>query len=139
LLHYPYNLLTYLMLNKLLCQYIESKSVRRKIKYSRGNFVFPEDKLENKQLPLIGFGTELSGNAAKILESEKLTTRNFVIKQFPDISSEGTLRAAIAKIAEFEIGSPEDDELNSGMKKMRLSFSLPKGSYATIVVKALIC
>ena len=129
-----------LLFNKLLHQYIESNSTHTsKITYSRGTFVFPNDEIKNKKLPVIGFGTELPANDLKILEAEHITTRNFVIKQFPDISSEGTLRDAFAKITDFELGSSESDELNSGMKKITLSFSLPKGSYATIVVKALNC
>ena len=33
--------------------------------------------------------------------------------------------------------SADDDELNAGRKKLTLSFELPKGSYATILVKRL--
>jgi len=129
-----------LLFNKLLSQYVKSGSTDYfTIKYSRGEFIFPKNEIENKKLPVIGFGTELTGAASKILEEEGITTRNFVIKQFPDISSEGTLRDAFVKIKDFELGNPEDDELNPGMKKIRLSFSLPKGSYATVVVKVLNC
>ena len=38
-------------------------------------------------------------------------------------------------VANLTIGTLEDDELNDGRKKVRVVFSLPKGSYATMVIK----
>ena len=40
-----------------------------------------------------------------------------------------------ADVSELSIGKLEDDELNKGMKKVRVKFTLGKGSYATIVIK----
>jgi len=48
------------------------------------------------------------------------------------------MRKMFVKINNLEIGKLEDDDLNNGMKKVKIKFSLPKGSYATIAVKAMI-
>ena len=129
-----------LLFNKMLGKYIKSScSNCETLRYSRGEFIFPKNKVENRKLPVIGFGTKLTGAASELLEEEKITARNFVIRQIPQISSEGTLRDAFVKVNNFQLSSPEEDELNSGMKKIKLGFALPKGSYATVVVKALAC
>ncbi len=134
-----------LLFNETLSEYIRSIGCCfSTVQYSRGEFLFPLARTESKALPVVGFGTELEGDAVaeaarKILRKHKLTQRDFIIRQLPELSVEGTLRDAFVKADDFELGKPEDDELNSGMKKLRIKFSLPKGSYATIVVKALIC
>jgi len=125
-----------LLFNRLLAEYVGKNCDRhKKIRYSKGDFVFPLGKVKNAEIPVIGFGTELAEE--KILKEEGITTRNFVIRQLPDISSEGTMRDAFVKVSGLEVSDSENDELNNGMQKIRLSFSLPKGSYGTVVVKVL--
>ncbi len=132
-----------LLFNETLSEYISSTNCSfSDVHYSRGKFLFPSAKAENKALPVVGFGTELGSDSVaettkKILKKHKLTQRDFIIRQLPELSVEGTLRDAFVKADNLELGKPEDDELNSGMNKLRIKFSLPKGSYATIVVKAL--
>ena len=130
-----------LLFNRILVEYVKSNKCLE-VPYSRGKFLFPENKIENVELPIIGFGTETEGVIGKIteeiLKEEQITPRNFIIRQLPQISSEGTVRTAFVKVKNLSIESSEDDELNKGMKKMKISFVLVKGSYATIVVKALL-
>jgi tRNA pseudouridine13 synthase len=93
-------------------------------------------------LPIVGFTTELKDDDAgkiigKIMEEEGVTIMDFVIRAIPDLSSAGSERTLFANIHNLSIGEPEDDELNPGMKKILVKFSLGKGSYATEVIKEL--
>jgi tRNA pseudouridine13 synthase len=88
-------------------------------------------------IPLLGFGTEkLSAEAKKLLADEGITLRDFIIRQLP-VSAEGHEREYYAYAADFQIVGTEDDELNKGKSKITLSFTLPKASYATILVREL--
>ncbi len=132
-----------LIFNELLGEYIRSSGCSfSTVEYDRGVLLFPSISIENTAIPVVGFGTELGNDAVsaiamKILKRHKITQRDFIIRQLPELSVEGTLRDAFVKADNLELGEPEDDELNPGLKKLMLKFSLPKGSYATIVVKAL--
>jgi len=102
---------------------------KNKISYSMGKLSVPDKKPKQSSFPIIGFGTD-ENKVKDILEEEKITTRDFVIKQIPELSSEGTEREVVVEINDLKI---ED----LGSKTIKLSFSLPKGSYATMFVKEL--
>ena len=72
------------------------------------------------------------------MKKENLTHSDFVIKQIPELSMEGDLRNAFTEIKNLKVGKTEKDELNSGKKKVKISFELGKGSYATMVVRKLL-
>jgi len=92
---------------------------------------------KNKKLPIIGFGTEESAEVKAILAKEELTARDFVIREFPELSGEGGERELFAEAKELEMGKLEKDELNPDKKKIMLKFTLQKGSYATEFVRQL--
>jgi tRNA pseudouridine13 synthase len=97
------------------------------------------DGLINVTLPIIGFGTEIEDNNIKkiineIMNKENINFRDFIIRAIPDLSSEGTERNTFIKVNNFKITSKEEDELNKNKEKLTVSFSLPKGSYATVLV-----
>ncbi len=98
-----------------------------------------KNKATKIKIPIAGFGTVLEGEIGdiikNILEEEKISLRNFIIRQVPDISSEGNERDLIAEISKLEIGALEADELDAGNKKIKLKFFLQKGSYATMAVR----
>ena len=96
-----------------------------------------EKNHENAKLPVIGFGTAPDNRLEEILKREGITTRDFIINEFPELSSEGTERHVFAEASELQIGRLEEDELNPGRKKVKLTFTLPPGSYATEFVKQL--
>lgn len=91
--------------------------------------------VENVEMPIIGFGIEIKNNVKaivdKVLADEGLNTRSFVLKKMPEMSLEGNNRLIFVDLIDLKIGELEVDELNKGMKKCRVSFTLPKGSYAT--------
>ena len=80
-----------------------------------------------KTLPIIGFGTEVTKDIQKILEKEGINSRDFIIKQIPELSSEGTERDLFVDIKNLEIEKIE--------KGYIIRFILPKGSYATETIK----
>lgn len=94
-------------------------------------------------LPLVGFGTELEEFPEdvktiyeQILKEENITTRDFIIKQLRGLSPEGDLRKSLIT-TEIKIYEAEEDDLNLNMKKQKIEFKLPKGSYATVIVEDL--
>ncbi|HLD43558.1 MAG TPA: tRNA pseudouridine(13) synthase TruD [Candidatus Nanoarchaeia archaeon] len=97
------------------CRSIENKSKSKNVK--------------NKKLPLIGFGTNES-LINPILKKENLTTRDFIIPQLPELSSEGTERNAFETCTGFKI-------LHDSKETVKLEFSLPKGAYATVLIRYL--
>ena len=90
-----------------------------------------------KDVPIIGFGTEETDAIRIILNREGIGIRDFIIREIPELSAEGGKRDLYVKVNNLVIGELEGDELNPGMKKCRVSFSLGKGSYGTEVVKEL--
>ncbi|MFC1800537.1 tRNA pseudouridine(13) synthase TruD [Nanoarchaeota archaeon] len=82
---------------------------------------------DNVKVPIIGFGTEVDDDVEKMLKKEDITTRDFIIKQFPTLSSEGTERDLFIEIKDFKVIEKGDDWA-------KVAFSLPKGSYATVVI-----
>lgn len=86
------------------------------------------EKSTKKEIPIIGFGTETDDEIDKLLEKEGMTTREFIIKAIPELTSEGDTRKVFAEVKDLKI--EEIDE-----KTIKLSFILPKGSYATEFIR----
>ena len=83
-------------------------------------------------LPIVGFGTEVKDEITKkILAEENLKPSDFIIRELPEISAEGSERAVWAEAKDLKICSLEEDEEK---KKVTLEFFLPKGSYATVFI-----
>tara|TARA_Y100000310_G_C20701621_1_gene830494 strand:+ start:6915 stop:7850 length:936 start_codon:yes stop_codon:yes gene_type:complete len=94
-------------------------------------------KSKSDSLPLIGFGTEENDAIVKVMKKEGITTRDFIFKEFPELSAEGNDRDVYVDVKDLVINELLDDELNNGKKKCVVSFFLSKGSYATEVIKIL--
>ena len=111
----------------------------KKVDYSQGIFVFPNKEINNTKIPIIGFGTEFKDKklrdiSLKILKEEGIELRDFIIRGMPELVSEGDERNMFV-IAEEIKTKVEKDELKKDKKKCIISFKLPKGSYATIIIK----
>ncbi len=102
-----------------------------------------EKSRANIKIPIVGFGTELKGKVKEVvenaLEKEEVCQRDFVIRKMPELSSEGGERSLFAKVESLIVSDAESDELNMNKVKATFEFSLPKGSYATLVVRDLLC
>jgi len=66
----------------------------------------------------------------KIIEKEKIDSRDFIIPEIPFISSYGSRRPISAEIYNLDSELAEDD-LNPGKNSLKLNFELRKGIYAT--------
>ncbi|NQU97886.1 tRNA pseudouridine(13) synthase TruD [Candidatus Woesearchaeota archaeon] len=101
------------------------------------------DNEENIKIPLVGFGTEYGSNDIKriiksILVSNGITERDFIVNSIPELSCEGDERHLYIEPKNLKVEKLEIDELNKGRYKVKISFSLPKGAYATNLVKQII-
>ncbi len=127
--------------NETVARYIREKGKEiEEVDYSLGKFVFVEDVDEFRDLkvPLIGFGSEemvTDEEVRKIIgglmDEENIDYSDFVIKQVPELTLEGELRDIYVKVTDFDFPARSSDWIE-------IAFTLPKGSYATIVVKKII-
>ncbi|MBN2368768.1 tRNA pseudouridine(13) synthase TruD [Candidatus Woesearchaeota archaeon] len=111
-------------------------------KYRHGIFVFPEKKPKNVELPLVSFDTEFDDPEIenlynKIMGKERISIRDFIIRQIPDMTPQGDSRELVADVKDLSISSLEDDELNKDMKKATIRFELGRGCYATVVMRTI--
>ena len=91
-------------------------------------------------LPLIGYRVKIprgaTGDIIKdILEEEGVRLEDFRIKSMPELSVKGTYRAVLLKIKDFKVAEINKDELSPYMLKILLCFSIPRGGYATTVLR----
>ena len=101
---------------------------------STGKLVFMNDikkYLElTSALELVGFNTTtMNYHVKKILDEIGLLPRDFIVRALPDLSLEGAVRECFVSVMNFEHRLLDDRAI--------IEFELPKGAYATIVVKAL--
>ena len=95
-------------------------------------------------LPLIGYDTELSdfpfiGPALKeIFSEEEIDFKLFKKEAMKNTELKGSLRSLIVKPIGLELLKFSDDDAFPGKKKVKIEFSLPKGSYATMLIRELI-
>lgn len=90
-------------------------------------------------VPIPGYRSNLRGIYAEIyrgiFDSEGISHSDF--EGLSGYQFEGTLRPSIFWPSEFAAGGYQEDELNPGAQKLTLRMSLPKGSYATLVLREL--
>lgn len=117
------------------------------VDYAAGKHVFyrtlspaDHDRLAELAVPLITpsqkFEGELAEITAALLQEDKVEQRHFRLKKLAKTFFGKGLRDALIAPGGLE-SSIGDDELNRGRRKMTLSFELPKGSYATVLLKRL--
>ncbi|MGQ9507389.1 MAG: tRNA pseudouridine(13) synthase TruD [Candidatus Bathycorpusculaceae bacterium] len=91
-------------------------------------------------LPLIGFKQKPSegvqGEVEKqILSEEGVTSENFKINLMPEISPKGELRTALTPLNNFQLKEVSADSANPSKRMAKISFTLHRGSYATILLR----
>jgi tRNA pseudouridine13 synthase len=123
-------------LSKILFEHALTKGIEcRVVEYSMGRFIYYNDckdyaSLSLDSLELVGFNTASINHQIKALLLERgLGQRDFIIRALPDLSVEGAIRECFIDVSDLKIERMIDRAI--------MQFSLPKGSYATIVVKAL--
>lgn len=98
---------------------------------------------ENVEVPIVGFDTDFEDEEVeriiqKLMKEEKITERDFIIQSFPSLTCMGDKRKIYVEPQNLEVSQLEEDELNKGKYKVKITFSLPKGAYATNVAKQII-
>jgi tRNA pseudouridine13 synthase len=91
-------------------------------------------------LPLIGFRQKTSRGfqgeiEQQILDEEGIRPVNFKIKKIPEISSRGRLRLAAVSLSNFSLRKILNDPVTPKRRRAEISFALPRGAYATIVLR----
>ncbi|MBS3116967.1 tRNA pseudouridine(13) synthase TruD [Candidatus Woesearchaeota archaeon] len=129
--------------NETVAEFLNEKGKKTKETiYSQGKLIFAGNTVDfaEEKIPLLGFDFQETKKPwgeiiSSLLQKENLSPSDFIIKQIPELTAEGELRQVVVEVKDLSIGNLQDDELNQGMKKVKLTFSLPKGSYATMVVR----
>lgn len=119
------------------------------LRYHAGTFVFPvalddgaRAALVERILPVPGHDTVVAdGDVREVLEAvlarEAIGLADLRVRQLPRISAHGVERPAWMRPADLSAGEPADDDRYPGRLRLALSFTLPRGCYATMVVKRL--
>jgi tRNA pseudouridine13 synthase len=97
---------------------------------------------EDYEVPLVGYKTEFNDNKPdqvmqEVLEEEGIERDDFRTPDIPELRSEGSFRRAFADFRNFEIIDIDEDDLNMAKNRMRIRFDLPKGCYATVLLREL--
>ena len=79
-------------------------------------------------------GGEMGEIEYRIIDSERIDPRDFIIPDIPYISSSGTRHPILAFVKDLEFKFI-DDELNKSKKALILKFELQKGCYATSLLR----
>jgi len=98
--------------------------------------------IANADLTLPGYETKLTTSAydkklKALLKKDGIKLADFKMPRTPELASAGGTRPASVKASKLKIGGLLADELNAGKKKVKVSFELPKGAYATLLIKIL--
>ncbi len=121
----------------------------RESAYGHGVFVFPErlppglsERLAGVQLPVPGYDSPLPDPRVRalveeVLAKEGIRLADLRVRQMRRLSAHGVERAAFARPEGLAVSDPEEDELYPGKLRLRLDFFLPRGSYATLLVRRL--
>ncbi len=122
--------------NESLYRYLKDKykgeKSYREVDYSVGKMAFVRI-YEDIDWPLVGYESQLEGDIKKFVE-EVMKEENIWYETFnceiPALSSKGITRKAMVHAKQMKVG-----EFKEGVQDV--SFFLPKGSYATVVMKSI--
>ncbi|MFW5746747.1 MAG: tRNA pseudouridine(13) synthase TruD [Nanoarchaeota archaeon] len=120
--------------NRLLSEHIrEVSNPAVEVQEDFGVLRFPHDVKAAalpERLPMVGFHTEPDGHLQKILQEEGISPRSFIIRQIPEATAHGGMRKAWIAVKDLNISAYDDGS-------QTVSFALGKGSYATMVIRAM--
>lgn len=97
-----------------------------------GSLALPGDRLEGVE------HADQRALFAKALEPHRLTPDELTTQGVPGFALKAEPRAAVVIPGELRLRPSEPDNLNPGKELVRMSFQLPRGSYATLVVRRLL-
>ncbi|RME78366.1 tRNA pseudouridine(13) synthase TruD [Candidatus Woesearchaeota archaeon] len=135
----PYSLLTFYahaVQSAIFNEYVSSLLDGPTIETSIGSFHVPLKRPKDFSAPLVGFETDIDEHLQALLQRYGIKQQCFVNRQLPALTCEGGVRDAVVDVEDLQIGNLEPDELGDA-QKITLSFTLPKGCYATMFIKQL--
>jgi|TARA_B100002003_G_scaffold247762_1_gene279985 tRNA pseudouridine13 synthase len=102
------------------------------------HFLKEGEGIKSMKIPLLGYQSSLRDRKTTvivndILDKENIRLKNFWIKSMPELSCKGAYRAACVT-TDVKIKTCKDD-LNPGKFGFISEFILPKGCYATVVMR----
>jgi len=115
--------------------------------YRHGRFLYPQElpaglgeKLTGERLPVPGFDSQFTdpavrGIADAVLAREGIGWSDLRVRQLSRVRVHGVERAALVFPRDLKVGEPVEDELYPGRHRLTLEFFLPRGSYATLLLK----
>jgi tRNA pseudouridine13 synthase len=91
-------------------------------------------------IPLIGFKQPPSQGVQgeieqEVLEKEKVKPQDFRVPSMLEVSAPGEFRSIVAPVLDLSFEEILKDEINPSKFKIRLSFMLQRGSYATVLLR----
>jgi tRNA pseudouridine13 synthase len=119
------------------------------IRYQAGTLLFPRAldqaaarTLEEKTFPLLAPTSRIEDEAVRraalsVLEREDMTLESLRVPGAPQIHFDPEERPIMVVPGKLRVGEARPDELNRGRMRVNVAFTLPPGSYATLVVKRL--
>ncbi len=119
------------------------------LNYQAGKLLFPRDappevapRLRDQFFPLLAPDSKIEDPDVRkavewVLGREKLTLDKLVVPETPEIFFKHEDRPLLVYPGKLMMGSAHRDELNKEMKKVYVAFTLPPGSYATLVIRRL--
>ena len=123
------------------------KPVRRMYVHGYQSWIFNKalDEIRNtkltksKKLPIPGYETKLgrdgfSRSLRGILKEEGIDLEQFKCSRMPELASAGSVRSAWFFPKKLKISKLEPDDINKNKYKLKLSFELSKGDYATVLI-----
>ena len=109
--------------------------------FNKGELELPEDWKGGLPLPGAGLEDLLCEDQRDlyevILEHDRLTPEDYRIEGVPGFALKAVPREFLVHPRELRVRPAEPDPLFEGRKMVRLSFELPRGSYATLVLRRL--
>ena len=126
--------------NKALEERIKANDFETGLSFKQNFYGFPDSNSLNAgsgdfiAAPLIGYETketEISSYEKEILESMKISKSDFKIRSLPQLSMKGAYRSIFSPIKDASYAVEGSDSVN-------VSFSIPAGSYATILMGEII-
>ncbi len=125
----------------------EAGAALRPLRYPHGTWEFYEElapplaeRLRSVALPVPGYDSDLSSGSVRaivedVLSAEGITLSDLRVRQMHRIVVHGVERQALVVPEGLRASAAEKDDRYPGKMKMALKFFLPRGSYATILLK----
>jgi tRNA pseudouridine13 synthase len=119
------------------------------VPYLAGEFLFPAHlpdelarRLAGETLPVPAYDSQIGRKdiqaiVDRVLRREGLSLSQLRIRKLPRLQVHAKERDLLVIPADLEATSPQPDDQYAGQQKITLTFFLPRGSYATLLIKRL--